>query len=135
MANSDPTSSIENSVTEIDGQRKPRILLGACGSVAATKFGLVMEAFSEWAEIKAVVTETGFQFVGSSEAAPLMFEGVEIFCDYHDWNSWKMIGDTVLHIALRDWADIMVIAPLSAHTLAKVYIMLLIAILLFYIIY
>lgn len=30
------------------------------------------------------------------------------------------MGDPVLHIELRDWADILVIAPLSAHTLAKV---------------
>ena len=29
------------------------------------------------------------------------------------------MGDPVLHIDLRDWADIVVIAPLSAHTLAK----------------
>ena len=30
------------------------------------------------------------------------------------------MGDPVLHIELRDWADILVIAPLSAHTLAKI---------------
>lgn len=29
------------------------------------------------------------------------------------------MGDPVLHIDLRDWADILVVAPLSAHTLAK----------------
>jgi len=29
------------------------------------------------------------------------------------------MGDPVLHIDLRDWADILVICPLSAHTLAK----------------
>lgn len=30
------------------------------------------------------------------------------------------MGDPVLHVDLRDWADIFIIAPLSAHTLAKV---------------
>jgi len=30
------------------------------------------------------------------------------------------MNDPVLHIQLRDWADIAVIAPLSAHTLAKI---------------
>ncbi len=30
------------------------------------------------------------------------------------------MGDEVLHIELRRWADILVIAPLSANTLAKV---------------
>jgi phosphopantothenoylcysteine decarboxylase len=30
------------------------------------------------------------------------------------------MGDPVLHIQLRDWADMLLIAPLSAHTLAKI---------------
>jgi len=29
------------------------------------------------------------------------------------------MGDPVLHIDLREWADVFLIAPLSAHTLAK----------------
>lgn len=34
--------------------------------------------------------------------------------------AWNQIGDPVMHIELRDWADILLIAPLSAHTLAKI---------------
>ena len=30
------------------------------------------------------------------------------------------MGDPVLHIDLRDWADVCLIAPLSAHSLAKI---------------
>jgi Phosphopantothenoylcysteine synthetase/decarboxylase len=30
------------------------------------------------------------------------------------------MSDPVLHIQLRDWADVAVLAPLSAHTLAKI---------------
>jgi phosphopantothenoylcysteine decarboxylase len=37
-----------------------------------------------------------------------------------EWNEWNRIGDPVMHIELRDWADVVVIAPLSAHTLAKI---------------
>jgi phosphopantothenoylcysteine decarboxylase len=33
---------------------------------------------------------------------------------------WNRKGDPVLHVELRDWADALVIAPLSAHTLAKI---------------
>ncbi|KAJ1672892.1 hypothetical protein EV182_006281 [Spiromyces aspiralis] len=33
---------------------------------------------------------------------------------------WKRIGDPVLHIQLRDWADIIAIAPLDANTMAKI---------------
>lgn len=36
-----------------------------------------------------------------------------------EWSSWNTLGDPVLHIDLRNWADILVLAPLSAHTLAK----------------
>ena len=33
---------------------------------------------------------------------------------------WQARGDPVLHIDLRRWADICVIAPLDANTLAKI---------------
>jgi phosphopantothenoylcysteine synthetase/decarboxylase len=37
-----------------------------------------------------------------------------------EWTGWQKMNDPVLHIQLRDWADIAVIAPLSAHTMAKI---------------
>jgi phosphopantothenoylcysteine decarboxylase len=45
---------------------------------------------------------------------------IVLYTDDDEWSTWKKIGDEVLHIELRKWADIMVIAPLSANTLAKV---------------
>ena len=39
--------------------------------------------------------------------------------DKDEWNSWNKRGDPVKHIELRNWADIILIAPLSANTLAK----------------
>jgi phosphopantothenoylcysteine decarboxylase len=123
MANSDSKSAIRKFVTydyEFDAKRKPQIVLGACGSVAAMKFGLVLRTLSEWAEVKAVVTKTALHFLSNGEARSLIPEGAVIFCDEYDWKSWKKIGDSVLHIELAKWADIMVIAPLSAHTAAKV---------------
>ena len=39
--------------------------------------------------------------------------------DEEEWREWKQVGDPVMHIELRRWADCMVIAPLSANTLAK----------------
>ena len=42
------------------------------------------------------------------------------FLDSEDeWRQWNQLGDPVMHIDLRNWADILLIAPLSAHTLAK----------------
>lgn len=40
--------------------------------------------------------------------------------DSSEWVTWKGRGDPVLHIELGKWADIMVIAPMDANTLAKV---------------
>ena len=34
--------------------------------------------------------------------------------------SWERLDDSILHVELRRWADIMIIAPLSANTLPKV---------------
>ncbi|CDS00412.1 related to Phosphopantothenoylcysteine decarboxylase [Sporisorium scitamineum] len=36
-----------------------------------------------------------------------------------EWTSFTRIGDPILHIELRRWADIVLVAPTSANTLAK----------------
>ena len=36
-----------------------------------------------------------------------------------EWSLWNTMGDTVLHIELRRWADLVVLAPASANTMAK----------------
>lgn len=41
--------------------------------------------------------------------------------DVAEWSSWNKRSDPVLHIELRKWADIFVIAPLDANTMAKVF--------------
>ena len=42
--------------------------------------------------------------------------GVYFYDDEDDWREWKKVGDPVVHIELRRWADIMVVAPCSANT-------------------
>ncbi|KAF9423840.1 hypothetical protein HW555_000898, partial [Spodoptera exigua] len=44
---------------------------------------------------------------------------VKVYDDSLEWQAWKQRGDPVLHIELGKLADIMVIAPLDANTLAK----------------
>lgn len=95
---------------------KPRILLATTGSVAAIKFGILCHSFSEWGEVKAVATKSSLHFIDRTTLP----REVTLYTDEDEWSSWKKIGDEVLHIELRRWADIMVIAPLSANTLGKV---------------
>ena len=98
------------------GPRKPRILLAASGSVAAVKFANLCHSFSEWAEVRAVATRSSLHFIDKTSIS----KDVIFYTDEDEWSSWKKLGDNVLHIELRRWADIMVIAPLSANTLGKV---------------
>lgn len=44
---------------------------------------------------------------------------VRYWTDSDEWESWKQRTDPVLHIELRRWADILVVAPLTANTLSK----------------
>lgn len=99
-----------------NGSRKPHILLAASGSVAAIKFANLCSCFCEWAEVKAVATKSSLHFIDKT-ALP---RDLILYTDEDEWSTWKRIGDGVLHIELRRWADIMVIAPLSANTFGKV---------------
>lgn len=96
--------------------RRPRILLAASGSVAAIKFANLCRSFTEWAEVKAVATKASLPFIDKASLP----EDVILYTDEYEWSTWTKIGDSVLHIELRRWADIMIIAPLSANTLGKV---------------
>ncbi|ONK77693.1 uncharacterized protein A4U43_C02F9540 [Asparagus officinalis] len=114
MANMEPVP--ENLMHGRMQSAKPRVLLAASGSVAAIKFESLCRSFTEWAEVKAVVTKSSLHFLDQSSLP----REVTLYTDDDEWTSWKKIGDGVLHIELRKWADLMVIAPLSANTLAKI---------------
>ncbi|SPO37248.1 related to Phosphopantothenoylcysteine decarboxylase [Pseudozyma flocculosa] len=51
--------------------------------------------------------------------ADLYTPRVHLWTDEDEWRDWKKLGDPVLHIELRRWADIVLVAPCSANTLAK----------------
>lgn len=111
------SANAEREVMQVNNvQRKPRILLAASGSVASIKFGNLYHSFAEWADVRAVATRASLHFI---DRASLPKDAV-LYTDEDEWTGWNKIGDSVLHIELRRWADIMVIAPLSANTLGKV---------------
>ncbi|KAM3329193.1 hypothetical protein ACQJBY_026333 [Aegilops geniculata] len=96
--------------------RRPRVLVAASGSVAAIKFEILCRSLTEWADVRAVATASSLHFI-DRESFP---SGVALLTDADEWSTWRRIGDEVLHIELRKWADAMLIAPLSANTLGKV---------------
>uniref|UniRef100_H3G7F4 Flavoprotein domain-containing protein n=1 Tax=Phytophthora ramorum TaxID=164328 RepID=H3G7F4_PHYRM len=44
---------------------------------------------------------------------------ISIVRDEDEWAAWNVVGDSVRHIELKDWADVMLLAPMSANTLGK----------------
>ncbi|XP_009627629.1 probable phosphopantothenoylcysteine decarboxylase [Nicotiana tomentosiformis] len=112
----EPITSEVEPIQVNNASRKPRILLAASGSVATIKFANLCHCFSKWAEVKAVATKASLHFIDKV----LFPKDVVLYTDDDEWSTWKKVGDGVLHIELRRWADIMVIAPLSANTLGKI---------------
>ncbi|RXK35027.1 hypothetical protein M231_07730 [Tremella mesenterica] len=45
---------------------------------------------------------------------------VTVWTDTDEWSDWRKVGDPILHIELRRWADLVVVAPCSADMLAKI---------------
>ena len=91
------------------------ILLGATGSVAAVRIPLLYRTLlNNGHEVKVVVTEPSLYFFEPIEL------GDALIRDADEWPGAKYTrGDRVLHIDLRNWADLFLIAPLDANTLAK----------------
>lgn len=87
------------------------ILLGLTGSVASILFDKLHTRLSEYGEVRTIITEKALHFANPKNQT--------CYEDKNEWN-WKEKGDPILHIELRKWADIFVIAPLSANTLAKI---------------
>ncbi|XP_030442819.1 probable phosphopantothenoylcysteine decarboxylase [Syzygium oleosum] len=100
----------------IAASRKPRILVAACGCVGAAKLGQICRSFTDWAEVKAVATRAGLFFIDRATIP----SAVNLYTDKDELSSWSKLGDPILHVELRQWADILLIAPLSANTLAKI---------------
>ena len=93
------------------------ILVGASGSVAAIRVPrLVKLLLEKEANVKVVATEPAMNFIENEELLP---EQIQVLKDKDEWQTWNRISDPILHIELRNWADLFVIAPLSANTMAK----------------
>ena len=110
-----------------------KVLLGVTGSVAATLTDKMIETLEEDGhQVKVVVTRPATYFwrrgrwayIWSALRSKLFRDPLrwcdKILTDWDEWQGWSYHkNDPVLHIVLRDWADVLIIAPLTASTLAK----------------
>jgi len=102
-----------------------KILLGVTGSVAAVLTpklakGLLLAGH----EVQIVATTPALFFLPNLDCSRLLIPGSDLAVTVHtDKDEWPSNGyfknDPVLHIEFRTWADVFLIAPLTANTLAK----------------
>jgi phosphopantothenoylcysteine decarboxylase/phosphopantothenate--cysteine ligase len=96
----------------VPGLRGRRVLLGVCGGIAAYKAAyLARQLRAEGADVTAVLTASATRFVGVETFAGLT--GNPAYASL-----WAADG-TVVHVELAHAADVLVIAPATATTLAK----------------
>ncbi len=89
-----------------------KILLGITGSIAAYKAILLVRLLvKQGAEVKVILTPAAKSFVSPLVLSTL--SGNKVLVDLFDEDTWAN------HVMLGRWADVMVIAPLSCNTLAK----------------
>ena len=96
----------------LDGKK---IIVGVTGSIAAYKAAyLVRLLVQSGAEVKVVLTRGALEFI-----TPLTFSTLSKHPVHSDFTEDKDKGEWVNHVDLALWADMMIIAPLSANTLSK----------------
>ncbi|XP_057377224.1 phosphopantothenoylcysteine decarboxylase-like [Daphnia carinata] len=92
-----------------------KVLIGCTGSVATIKVNeLVDQLKNNNFEVQTIATKSAQHFLKTD------IIDCKVWNDEDEWNVWKDRGDPVLHIELRRWADIFIIAPLDANSLAKI---------------
>lgn len=90
-----------------------KVLVAVCGSIAAYKTAFFVRLLVKaGAEVRVIMTESATQFISPLTLSTLSKNPVlsQFTREEGDWNN---------HVELGLWADLIVVAPLSANTLAK----------------
>ena len=92
-----------------------KILVAVTGSIAAVKAPiLVSRLIKAGAEVKCVITQSATNLV-----SPLSLSTLSRNKCYQDKDQWADSQTKPLHIALAEWAELIIVAPLSATSLSK----------------
>src|SRR5579875_3524320 len=89
-----------------------KILIGVTGSIAAYKIPILVRLLiKEGAEVKVIMTQAAAGFVSQLTLSTLSKNPV--LTNLFEEGTWAN------HVQLGRWADVMLMAPLSCNTLAK----------------
>lgn len=93
-----------------------RVLVGICGGIAAYKAALlVRELQRQGAEVRVVMTPDAERFVSRLTLGALASGPVEVDL----WPEGVEAGSWTRHVDLGLWADVLVVAPATAHSIAR----------------
>lgn len=97
----------------------PNVLLFATGSVATIKLPqLVTSLLAHRLSLRVIISPSAERFLSAGDLTALS-SAVPVYRNEDEWAQPWQRGDPVLHIELRKWADLLLIAPLSANSLAR----------------
>lgn len=133
-ANSTSVTSTIAAATPSPPLRGCNVLVGATGSVASVRVPRLLHLLLDTgASVRLVSTDRARHFLTrEQEVPPVIEKRRHHYTDADEWGDangndtgssstvWTKLSDPVLHIELRKWADVFVIAPASANVLAKV---------------
>lgn len=92
----------------------PHVLLGVSGGIAAYKSAeIVRRLVDRGAEVRVTMTRAAREFVGPLTFAVLSKH--EVYLEIFDRGN----APAVDHVELAEWADVLVVAPATAHTIAR----------------
>ncbi len=94
---------------------RKKILVAITGSIAAVKAPiLVSRLVKAGVEVKCVITQSAAKLV-----SPLSLSTLSRNKCYQDKDQWDDSQAKPLHIALAEWAELIIVAPMSATSLSK----------------
>ncbi|KAH8894874.1 flavoprotein [Thozetella sp. PMI_491] len=123
---------VNNPAAALAGQMndgKIHLLVACSGSVATIKLPNILQSFARYPRlsVRVILTASAARFLeGQSHEQPTLLQlrripNVDaIYRDEDEWSTPWVRSANILHIELRRWADLLVVAPLSANTLAKI---------------
>jgi len=92
-----------------------RVLVGISGSIAAVKLPLLVSALARrGAQVRCVLTPDGARLVSAEALACLSRHRC-----YLDADQWSHQAPRPLHVELAEWAELVLVAPLSATSLGR----------------
>ncbi len=123
----------------MESDKRKNVILGITGSVASIKLRELANKLTQNLNINICIvpTKNALHFVPDFDTfcdVPSLHERLQLlkqvedsreesfvfsFTDEDEWKSWEKRTDPVLHIELKKWADLFLLAPLDANTMGK----------------